>query len=111
MPTSYTYINILLLFLYHISTTFSKSLSDSFSGDSIATCIFIKWDFTKMISKVILLNQSSSNRNCKAYACQSVQVWKHADECFIAHVIEMPCLPGLCTDKALVSRTCVANKK
>ena len=35
----YTY-TIILLFLYHISTIFSKSLSDSFLGNSIA--IFIK---------------------------------------------------------------------
>ena len=37
----YTY-TIILLLLNHISTIFSKSLSDSFLGDSVA--IFIKWD-------------------------------------------------------------------
>ena len=31
------------------------------------------------------LNRSSSNQNCNTYACQGVQVWKHADECFIGY--------------------------
>ena len=114
--TSYTYTIILVLFLYHISTIFSKSLSDIFSGDSIA--IFIKWDrlfsprrFLRWVFIIFIWEKLRSTEAVPIGIGRHMlaKVFKFGSMLMSvslvqAHVIEMPCLSVIFfLDSALTS--------